>query len=341
MKIGMILCLFALINTGTTTVLLSQTSVPFSYGGTWGTTSMSSGNLTASNALSYNSGAEHRLDATGHWVKLNFVELTTGTFQVKLIAKTSSGAWSGTITLQSSTDGSNWTDLTPTITMIGNNGDNVTPSRTLSTGSKYARVYFTNKVSGSNLGVDDFSVDGTPLPVSLATFTATKSSSSTQLSWRTASELNNAHFSIERSADGREYKEIGVVQGHGTSLEPRSYTYTDESPAHGLNYYRLRQVDFDGQYEYSQVVSVQFSSGKESVQLFPTLVRQQVELRFGAPADSEGNVRIFNQSGREVQRVDFAPDTESLLIPVEALPGGQYFVRVQSGHMVQSLRFVK
>lgn len=225
--------------------------------------------------------------------------------------------------------------------MIGNNGDNVTPSRTLSTGSKYARVYFTNKVSGSNLGVDDFSVDGTPLPVSLATFTATKSSSSTQLSWRTASELNNAHFSIERSADGREYKEIGVVQGHGTSLEPRSYTYTDESPAHGLNYYRLRQVDFDGQYEYSQVVSVQFSSGKESVQLFPTLVRQQVELRFGAPADSEGNVRIFNQSGREVQRVDFAPDTESLLIPVEALPGGQYFVRVQSGHMVQSLRFVK
>ena len=95
------------------------------------------------------------------------------------------------------------------------------------------------------------------LPVSLLSFTAEATSANlVKLAWSTAAELNAGHFGIERSTDARIFGEIAKVAAKGDSYEIRSYIHTDETPLRGRSYYRLRQVDRDGSYTYSKVVSV-------------------------------------------------------------------------------------
>ncbi|MFD2248386.1 SGNH/GDSL hydrolase family protein [Pontibacter ruber] len=96
----------------------------------------------------------------------------------------------------------------------------------------------------------------TPLPVELFDFKGIVAKSGIQLHWKTASETNNAHFNIERSEDGKNFKVIGKVNGSGNSNTTLAYTFTDKSAHTGTLYYRLKQVDFDGQYETSNVIAV-------------------------------------------------------------------------------------
>jgi hypothetical protein len=99
-------------------------------------------------------------------------------------------------------------------------------------------------------------VDGIPLPVELLTFMATDQLKSVKLDWTTASETDNDYFSVERSLDGEFWSEIGQVKGSGTTTSVTAYTFTDHYPVVGYQYYRLRQVDFDGEFEYSKVILV-------------------------------------------------------------------------------------
>ncbi|WP_018479888.1 T9SS type A sorting domain-containing protein [Pontibacter roseus] len=96
-----------------------------------------------------------------------------------------------------------------------------------------------------------------PLPVELVSFSVAASPKGISLSWRTASELENKHFEVERSTDGHTFTQIGIVPGHGTTSIPKDYTFEDKRPADGTSYYRLKQVDFDGQYEYSYIVAAE------------------------------------------------------------------------------------
>ncbi|WP_299826133.1 T9SS type A sorting domain-containing protein [uncultured Pontibacter sp.] len=96
----------------------------------------------------------------------------------------------------------------------------------------------------------------TPLAVELISFTGLPTESGINLNWSTASEENNSHFEVERSADGTTFEQIGKVDGHGNSATTIDYTFIDPAPHNGENYYRLRQVDFDGQFEYSMVIGV-------------------------------------------------------------------------------------
>lgn len=95
-----------------------------------------------------------------------------------------------------------------------------------------------------------------PLPIVLTDFYARTSGSTVELYWTTASELNNDHFTIERSGNGIDYESIGKIKGAGTSLQRQSYSFTDEAPRGGLSYYRLKQTDFDGKETTHKVVSV-------------------------------------------------------------------------------------
>ena len=97
-----------------------------------------------------------------------------------------------------------------------------------------------------------------PLPVSMVSFTGTATKLGNELSWITASEQNNAYFSIERSTDGRTFDSIGRADGQGTTNLQNNYTFIDEHPVTGtINYYRLRQVDDNGWYTNSNVVALQ------------------------------------------------------------------------------------
>ncbi|MEM6298583.1 MAG: hypothetical protein AAF740_07845, partial [Bacteroidota bacterium] len=108
-----------------------------------------------------------------------------------------------------------------------------------------------------------------PLPVELLFFTAEAQQETTLLEWATTNETNNAYFGVERSTDGKYFKEVGYVEGHGTSRETQTYCWEDTQPVHGDAYYRLRQVDFDGTENFSKVRHAYWTSADFMLELYP------------------------------------------------------------------------
>lgn len=108
----------------------------------------------------------------------------------------------------------------------------------------------------------------TALPVELTHFNGSVKAGSVLLEWNTATEQNNAGFEIERSDDGRGWSELGFVKSRGAGILPQAYTYTDEHPLSGRNYYRLRQVDLDGKSEYSNTIMVTLKK-TATIRLYP------------------------------------------------------------------------
>jgi hypothetical protein len=133
------------------------------------------------------------------------------------------------------------------------------------------RIVFTynnlDAASGNQgIGINSFSwkTAPAPLPVTLTSFTGKLVNKQTELRWATASEKNNAEFLVERSLDGRKFETLGTVKGNGTTNVAQYYAFTDAKPAQGTNYYRLKQIDFEGASEYSKIVAVKNSGAVQT-----------------------------------------------------------------------------
>ncbi len=189
-----------------------------------------------------------------------------------------------------------------------------------------------------------------PLPVELLYFHAERSGEKNVLcTWETATEINNDHFEIEAARDhGGElvFETIGSVQGSGTSSQNHSYSFVDEHPKTGKNYYRLRQVDFDGTAGYSKMVVVQFNTGKKFEVLasspnpflaYPVLY---VQSELGGPL----LVQVENSIGQIVfkQELVLSRGSSSLVLDLPAeLSSGLYFVRTLFDDGQQVSRLLK
>lgn len=112
------------------------------------------------------------------------------------------------------------------------------------------------------------SSQSSPLPVELLSFDAKAQSGVAKLDWITASEINNDYFTVERSRNGFEFNDLLTVDGNGTTTSVSNYTAYDEQPNSGVNYYRLRQTDFDGRTSHSEIKVVSFIKAGV-VSLFP------------------------------------------------------------------------
>jgi Secretion system C-terminal sorting domain len=229
----------------------------------------------------------------------------------------------------------------PVITNAGNPGSysvvnlNVASATTLVVG-------FNFNVNGANDGfeISDFQVFNTPLPIELKDFNAYIDAKQSNLDWQTASELNNSHFSIEKSQDGLSFREIGIVNGNGTTNETQNYEFIDKTPFSGTNYYRLKQFDFDGKFEYSKVVSIWF--GKEgTTQLYPTIAKDEVMIKLNEPAEENGQVLVFDLNGRLVTAMEFETETSEIPITISDLQDGQYILKLAAGHQSETFRFFK
>lgn len=188
--------------------------------------------------------------------------------------------------------------------------------------------------SGGNFRLDDISLLGTVTtvaPVELTKFEAKSNQNKVNLNWTTATELNNDHFEIQHSLDGSDYKTIGQLKGNGTTAVGASYSFEHMTPSVGINYYRLKQVDVDGKYEYSPIRSVLF--GKNKISVSPTFAKENVTIYVSD--DQLTNFGIYNLAGQQVlsgkalgqQRVD-----------VSFLQTGMYFIRTELGDVI---RFIK
>lgn len=194
----------------------------------------------------------------------------------------------------------------------------------------------TGTITLDNILISEFSA----LPVTLLSFRAKAGSASVDLFWRTATETDNDYFSVERSSDGRQFAEIGRVAGAGTSFLPGSYQYTDDQPVRGVNYYRLRQVDFDGTFSYSPVVTA--AAGKDAgIRLYPSPATDILTLHLPAPLDAEAAWQIFDQSGRLVLSGTVREEGVRHEVDLATLPEGMYAFVLFSGNEALTKYFRK
>ena len=166
------------------------------------------------------------------------------------------------------------------------------------------------------------------LPIELMSFDVQNTEGSkNQLTWATASELNNKHFDIERSTDGNTFHNIGQVRGNN---KPSSYQFVDNQPF-ATSYYRLRQIDFDGTETLSKVVSVALKGKGKGLKVYPTLVSNGI-----LSVNTEGGqLRDFSVTNLLGQQVLFGKTTQQL--DVSALSQGTYVLKVGS----EVAKFVK
>jgi len=174
-----------------------------------------------------------------------------------------------------------------------------------------------------------------PLPVSWLTFTGKQVASGNQLNWMTASELNTSHFDVERSFDGVNFDFVGRVKAAGNSTQTISYEYVDANEAVGTVYYRLKQVDIDGRYDYSRTIVVTNSSTL-SYTLLPNPGDGVVYLTGGD--DATVVVNVLDVQGRTVKANVSATAGSSL--DLTGLSKGVYLVQVIGQGSVQTLRYV-
>lgn len=195
--------------------------------------------------------------------------------------------------------------------------------------------------------LDNLKLEGTrdqplnPLPVELISFKGASQNGAAKLSWATAMELNNEKFVVERSQDGKSFAVIGEVSGKGNSSTREDYSFTDANPISGVNYYRLRQVDFDGAQDYSKLVTVtiaqnSFGSSTDIAQVYPTVASTEVKINL---ALSNANVLVMDANGRQV--AEYSNAGRQVVVPVAELQQGVYFVTVTDGTQRQTQRFIK
>lgn len=179
-----------------------------------------------------------------------------------------------------------------------------------------------------------------PLPVELLDITAKTQENGIKVDWSTASETNNDYFTVERSMDGRSFQPIGTVKGKGTTTELSNYTFLDKDPENGLNYYRLKQTDFDGQYSYSRVVSANFQE-EASFQVYPTVAENKIFVRKNGNFYGSSTLKIHDITGRSFKLAEIAEDEFEKELSVEELIPGVYYVSIYNNESVETFKIIK
>ena len=250
----------------------------------------------------------------------------------------SSGSGDVTVTLQlQASDGISMTDLS-TIGIIRYNGSNWVsfdnPNLSSNAGSGTVTAVTS---SFSEVGVSSDDVTENPLPVELISFHGEAEKNDVMLYWSTATELNNDYFEVQRSLDGLEYEVIGKVDGSGTANQLTNYNFKDSSPALGLNYYRLKQVDFDGASEYVGIVQVSNDFHRAGIvaTIYPNPTkRDNLNLNILSGDDHTPILlEIIDISGQVYYRNQLDPslNLNERILPTEEMSTGVYFIRIQQG----------
>lgn len=166
---------------------------------------------------------------------------------------------------------------------------------------------FNNKTANDLCGCKNNGVSGSgvTLPVEFISFTGKKNSSDIELKWITASETNNDYFQVERSTDGIIFNKIGSVTGAGNSNEPLAYKFSDAEPDGVINYYRLKQVDFDGAFKYSSTVVVNMSGSENAIGTMtagPNPFTDIINVNYNATAAGKVQVLLYDLSGKIIKK---------------------------------------
>ncbi|MGB4973315.1 MAG: T9SS type A sorting domain-containing protein [Cyclobacteriaceae bacterium] len=172
----------------------------------------------------------------------------------------------------------------------------------------------------------------TPLPIELVSFSAKLLDKKlVKLDWQTATEVNNDYFTIERSQNGSDWQVMSRVNGAGNSSSFLTYSIIDSKPYFGISYYRLKQTDFDGQFEYSQISSVNIERSNNSlVEIYPNPIIDQIAI-VGSSSELE-EVIIYNMYGKNVTVLTQLIENNGtqLIVDVTKLSTGIYYIKTKT-----------
>jgi hypothetical protein len=191
--------------------------------------------------------------------------------------------------------------------------------------------------------LDANTVNSVVIPVELSSFTAITNGNEITLHWTTATELNNLGFEVQRSSKDKEFSTVGFVEGNGTTTEQQSYNFSDRNLNTGKYYYRLKQVDYDGSFEYSNMVEVEITPSSFSLsQNYPNPFNPSTMIKYSIPTSEFVTLKVFDVLGNEV----------ATLVNEEKPAGGYevefngkyssgvYFYKLQIGSFVETKKMV-
>ncbi len=170
------------------------------------------------------------------------------------------------------------------------------------------------------------------LPIELARFEAFIEDDKAVLNWATLTELDNDYFEIQRKSPSHSFTKIGRVKGNGNSLITNDYQYLDLEPKNGTNYYRLKQIDYDGSYEYSNTISLEFDKDKNII-FFPNPSQSGiVNLKFDSTQKDELIISVYDVTGRLIinETKSTFPAVNQLELNFSSLSKGVYFVKIEN-----------
>lgn len=190
-----------------------------------------------------------------------------------------------------------------------------------------------------------WTLEGSPsLPISLLSFTGTKSGKNIQLKWATATEINNDHFEIERADGNSTFNAIGTVSGAGNSNELRTYSFLDEHPYQGIAYYRLMQVDRNGSVSYSGIISMALDKkGLALEMVYPNPTSDQVALNITSDSEVPAQLFVSDITGKIVKQLT-VPTQKGLVVfymDLSDIAKGIYYIRLEQAGNSASIKIEK
>jgi hypothetical protein len=188
------------------------------------------------------------------------------------------------------------------------------------------------------LNYQNFAVQGfflADVPVELTAFTATSIGNAVNLNWSTATESNNSGFEVERSFNGSAFMTVGFVEGKGTTSEVQNYSYVDNTTSNGTYTYRLKQIDFNGAFEYSNEVEVDVTTPSvfSLNQNYPNPFNPSTTINFSLAVDSKVSVKVFDLLGQEVATLvnsTMSAGLHNLNFDASSLNSGVYFYQLEA-----------
>jgi photosystem II stability/assembly factor-like uncharacterized protein len=209
-----------------------------------------------------------------------------------------------------------------------------------------ASIFFTDENNGWVCGDNDiFKYQDDVVPVELLSFTANLTNKKILLAWQTATEVNNLGFEVERRSDDEIWNNLGFVEGHGNSTLPNSYSFTDNNPiGESTFHYRLKQIDLDGKYEYSDEIEVEIIPNEYVLyQNYPNPFNPTTKISYQISNESKVIITIYDILGKEVATLvneSKKPGRYEVELNANNLASGTYICTLVAGDFVESKKMV-
>ncbi len=202
---------------------------------------------------------------------------------------------------------------------------------------------------GNDFAMDDvsfsFCAAGGPMPIELSSFTAHNKGTGVSLDWSTAQELNNNYFQVEKSVNANDWSVVAQVNGAGNSQTVKNYNAFDANPVSGINYYRLKQVDFDGNFKYSKTVSIKVDGPKTAISILTNPFHNTLSINFNSASSQMVSARLIDITGKQVASENWSVTSGNVRKDFSAgsLQQGLYIltIRNNSGEILYNGKVVK